>query len=379
MKRKLAALTVPLVVVAAAAGVAAAEPQRTHADINITLAKSLLAKAQQPVKWAAPGPAFTVPRRVRGKTVYIVAAELNFDFTKQVVRGATQAARLFGMHVKAFDAQGQPANAIRLIQQGISQKAGAIVIISFPTPVVAAAIQAAKKAHIPVINSFEQDSGLPTAYEKKVGVFGEAGLCQACAGREMADAAVALSGGTAFKTTLVNVPSSGESVVQVKAYVAELKRLCTTCEAEIKDVDFAQWGTQLQPTASAAIAGGSQILAPVYDAMIALMQPAVFQSNAADKVKFSSYNATKPVMTQLKTTNLIQADVGGSNRWAGWAVMDQVLRAMSHKPPAKSSKIPNRTFTKANINAINLGADEATWFGKVTFPTMFARLWGAKK
>jgi ribose transport system substrate-binding protein len=364
--------------VAAAAGGAGAMP-RTHADANVSLAKARLAKAQLPVRWAAPGPPFEVAQSAHGKTVYIVAAELNFDFTKQVVRGATEAGRLFGMQVKAFDAQGQPANAIRLMEQGISQKVGAIVIISFPTAVVEAAIKEAKAAGIPVINTFEQDSGRPTAYQKSVGVYGEAGLCQACAGREMADAAVALSGSDNFKTTLVNVPSSGESKVQVNAFIRELKQLCSSCQVEVKDVDFAQWSTQLKPTASAAIAGGSTLLAPVYDAMIALMQPAVFASNAADRVQFSSYNATLPVMKQLKSTNLIQADVGGSNRWAGWAVMDQVLRALSGRPPAKSSNIPNRTFTKANIDSVDLGADEATWFGKVTFPVQFARLWGVKK
>jgi hypothetical protein len=69
------------------------------------------------------------------------------------------------------------------------------------------------------------------------------------------------------------------------------------------------------------------------------------------------------------------ADVGGSEHWVGWAAVDQALRVLLHKPVVANENVPNRTFTKTNINTINIHASDSTWYG-VNFEADYKKLWG---
>src|SRR5262249_60425571 len=106
---------------------------------------------------------------------------------------------------------------------------------------------------------------------------------------------------------------------------------------------LAQWSTLLPSLTTSAIHSDPKVnyLLPLFDAMFALIRPAVIQTGATG-VKMVSYNATLPGMQDLKKgTQLVSGDVGGAPAWVGWGMMDQAVRLLTGHKALKSEKIPD--------------------------------------
>jgi len=345
------------------------------------LAKQLVARAQRPVSFTRPGPALHLTKaartKLRGKMIYYVANGLNFPFTQALLSGFRQAAGLVGVRIVAVDGAGQASQASRLIDQGVARKAAIIVIQSFPANQLTAAIQDAKRARIPVIEEFEADPQRPPPSERAIGVSATSTFCYSCAGRQVADLAVA-NLGTKVNAVVFNVPEIGVSSLERDGFTREMKLLCPTCKVSSVDAPLATWNTQLGKLTSSVLQRDQSVnfLFPLFDSMIAIMKPSILSANAQNRVKIGSYNATLPAMQELKVGNTVIGDVGGMNAWVGWGTMDQVLRLLTGRTPVPNENVPNRTFTKTNIGSVNLKQNETTWYGAVRFRAKYRRLWG---
>jgi ribose transport system substrate-binding protein len=360
-------------VVGVAAGSATAASGGGSAD-------QLVAKQSQPVAWQTPGPRIKVGTQLKGKTVYFLANGLNFPFVQDMLSGIKESARQLGMKVTTGDGAGSSAKAAQLMQQAIGQKAAVIIDEGFPTTQLSAPVRAAKKAGIPVLEFGNGDPRLPTGAAKKNGVSGIATFCYSCAGREMADLAIAQSGGKA-SAVVYNVPGISVSPVMVKAIKSEFARLCPDCKVQVVDAPLAQWSTLLPSLTTSSLRSDPSVnyLLPLFDSMIAQIRPAAIQAGAVDRVKIISYNGTLPAMTDLQKGNqLVSGIVGGAPQWVGWGMMDQAARILTGKKPVASEKIPNRTFTPENIKSVNLKLPTDKWYGKVDFRDQYRRLWGFK-
>jgi ribose transport system substrate-binding protein len=86
----------------------------------------------------------------KSKLLGIVSISANEANNARVIMGATSAAKAAGWKVRVIDAQGSAPQAIAAIKSLVTQKAGMIFDLVFPTTSIGAALVAAKKAGIPV-------------------------------------------------------------------------------------------------------------------------------------------------------------------------------------------------------------------------------------
>jgi ribose transport system substrate-binding protein len=349
-----------------------------HSTGSQAAAETALREASQPLKFIPPGPKFQPNVEAdRGKTIALVSTALSYPFSQQLLSGIEQAAGLFGMKVQGYDSGGDPTTAARQIAQAVGSGAAAIVIQSIPTSLLAAPIKSATDHGIPVIQLFETEQGTPTAEQAAAGVFGNVSFCYSCGGALMADFAVAQLG-SKVNAVLISSPEIAVVKLEVNGFVDQLKKLCTTCAWRQVQVPVAQWATGVQPAATSAVADPKvNVIAPVFDALDSYVLAGVSAGNATGRVKIVSYNATQTGLVDLRNGGII-GNAGGSQTWAGWAAMDQVLRALSKKPPASDAIVPNRVFTQAMAKSLDLSSktDLDQWFGNPDYRNGFKALWG---
>jgi ribose transport system substrate-binding protein len=383
--RRARVLTVVLML--AAAGITACgeddpEPQAAANEqggngAKIDEAKAIVEELQQPVQFEAPGPAVDAGTQLEGKTVYMVASALEFQFVQNIVNGVKEAADAVGVEFVVLDAAGQPAKAASLIDRGVARKADVIVTQAFPSASLAAPIRAAKAAGIPVIEVTAGDAGLPSPELEEIGISAIVSFCYSCAGEQLAATSVALHDGD-VKAVVVDSPDFGTSDLILGGIKAGFAELCPDCDVVYESSPSVQW-QQLPSLASSALQSNpdTNVMLPVFDEMGLLMKPGVMRSSAGDDVKMVSWAATLGAMQDLERGELFEGNVGASQTWLGWGVMDQAVRLMTGNEPAESENIPHRLFTEENIGELDLDAPE-TWYGPVDYRAEYQKLWGAE-
>lgn len=350
----------------------------TATDSGVATAKQAIAQLEQPVTFKAPGPAIQVGDKLKGKTIYVVANGLNFPFVQAMLGALKQGASAVGAKVVAVDGAGDATKAGNLVEQGVGRKVDAIVIQSFPAEQLTASLKSAKAAGIPVVEVSGRDPQAPPAALKDVGVEAIASFCYRCAGEQMAQFAVADTGGK-VNSVLFDVPEIGVSKLEREGYESQLKKLCDSCKVKVVQAPLAQWNKDLPSLTTSVLQRDPTVnyLVPLYDSMVAIMEPAVATAQAPD-VKVVSYNATKPTLTMLKDGKLVAGDVGGMNAWLGWATMDQIARLLSGNPAVADTNIPHRIFTAQNIGSVDLAKPEPSWYGTIDLAAEYQQLWGVK-
>ncbi len=373
-------LVVGLVLIA---GACAAEEEAPPESPSPTGAEgALVEEAQQivdgligPAAFAFEGPAIEVGDQLRGKRIFAIGNGLEFFFVQNWLGGVKEAAEELGMSVTAVDASvSDPAG---LIDQGVGQEYDVILMQSVESARVAAPLAAAKEAGIPVIELTTSDPHLPTAEEADRGVFGFTTFCYSCAGRQMA-AFIVADGGPNTQAVIYNVPGLVVSEAMVEAFSDELMRLCPSCGVDVVKAPFAQWG-ELQALTGSAIETNRDAerlyLVPVFDSMVPIgVAAAIAEKEVEDWAKIVTYNGTDAGLPGV-SDGTVAADIGGPQVWLGWATVDQVARALLGQPPVADYLLPHRIFWAENIEEIDLGAPEDTWYA-TDFRSEFRKLWG---
>jgi ribose transport system substrate-binding protein len=347
------------------------------ASADVETAKSRIAAAQDPLEWAAPGPAIDVSS-LAGKRVLAVTNGTS-EFIDLVADGYKEAADAAGVDLTVVNANGL-SDASRAIEQGIAGDFDAIVINSWLTSQLEQSITSASSKGIVVVQSNEIDPGPLTDLMEKTGVFGHVGPCYSCYGKLMADIIVADSGGDAH-VLAVNSSETGTGTLEVNGFESEMEELCPACSVKTVDVPVANWTTQLQSAASSALASDPDLnyMAPVFDSMVQFMAPGVFAANAGDKVKFVSADGDPTPMRQMQSGEppLWVGNTGSDLIWQGWAVMDQAYRGLLGEPPASNDDtLQIRAFTPESVADLDLSASQSTWFGTTDYRSEFKKLWG---
>lgn len=342
-------------------------------------AKTLIQALEAPVEFKAPGPALNIGESMKGKKVYFIANGLNYPFVQSLLGGLDAAAKLVGMEIIPVDGAGEASKASTLVEQGIAQKADLIIIQSFPAEQLTASLKEAKAANIPVIEMFGRDPQLPSKELLDVGVEGIVGYCYSCAGKQMAQFAVAESGGN-VNAVVFNVPEIGTAALERDGFINELTRLCPTCKVKSVDAPLAQWNDSLPKLTSTQLQSDPTInyLIPLYDSMVSLMKPQVIALGMESTVKIVTYNGTLPGLQDVLNKDIVSGDIGGMNAWIGWAAMDQILRILSGSGAVADENVPHRAFTASNISSIDLTKDESTWYGTLDLAKEYSNLWGVK-
>jgi len=340
----------------------------------VDAARAAVAEARRgPTGFEAGGPAFDVSK-ARGKTAYLIAANLSIPFIKEIEEGTVEGLKAAGVKTVVVDHKNDPSAAAKLIDQAISRKVDVIVSASLPAAILAEPLRRAKAAGIPFIQQFETDAEV-TPEMSKLGVTAQVSECSACAGSLMADWAIMDSGA---KVKSVGVFNSGipYNKWQKEALTEQLESDCAGCSLSWKDVEIpANWATKLPTIASVALKDPTvNYLFPVYSDMATLMAPSIKAAGAADRTKLITYNATVGSLQAIKKGD-VAADMGQPAAWIGWATADQVLRILTGEQPVADAKVPLRLFDKTNIDSVDLSAPSDRWYN-VDFRAGYRELWG---
>jgi ribose transport system substrate-binding protein len=340
-------------------------------------AAQLVADAQEPTAgFEAPGEPFDASK-VRGKKIVFIGP-LSIPFAQQNAEGLKQAGEAAGATVEAIDGKAQVNDYVRAIEQAISQKADVILIESLPVSLFASQLKKAEAAGIPVISVENHDPGPPPPSDPKA-VVASVDQCHACAGRAMAQLAVADSKGKANAVAIWSSDVAGIGTPQVDAIKEEFAKLCPDCKLKVIDAPLAQWATRLGGLTRTTLTANPDVdyILPLYDGMVSFVEPAVRQANAAGRVKVISFNATPSVMKSLKSDGMVIGDVGAGSVRLGWAVADQAFRVLSGVDPVPDPKVPIRLFTASNIEGVDINAAEETWYGDpAEWRDGYKKLWG---
>jgi ribose transport system substrate-binding protein len=369
----LAAVALALV----AAGVAGA---RVQADANgVAVASRMVAQAEAPAKWLGPSAKLDVAK-LRGKSIWYINLDQSIPHLATIGNSLAEAAAKAGVKVVQFDGKSQVKEWSRGVQQAIAAKADVIVPLAVPLNAISAPLDDARKAGIKVVAALYTDANVPLPKQFR-----------AVAQHQMTEEYVQAG---ALEAAWVVKDSQGDANVlvfhspelSVTAYVTKgirdtFKRTCPDCKLTWKSLPVAQWSTQLATLTRTALTSDRNLdyIIPIYDGMANFIIPAVHQAGAGDRVKISTFNATKPVMQSLKRGDVVGADSGTQGPWEGWALADASFRALLGAKPVKNYKIPLRLFTAENIDEIDLNKPEDTWYGSVDFKGRFLKLWSLER
>jgi ribose transport system substrate-binding protein len=345
------------------------------AVIGAATVAAVVSAAQRPVTWQLSGaPSITVGTGERGKRVSVITKDIN-PFIQSIKDGISAAADKTGMVTLGSNPAGSAADVARQISQAIAQHASAVITIGFTTAEIAAPLQQAHSAGIPVVQLFVTDPGAPPASS---GVFAYVSPCYTCIGAAMADVVIHDSGGRA-DAVVVNAPDVGVATLEANGFTTEMGRHCPSCTTTVAEAPIAQWGTQIPSIATAAAADPKvNYVVPVFDTASPLIVPALVAANATAWVKLVSSNGGQAQLADMKNASTPRwvGNIGVNGAWIGWASMDEVLRALTNNPPLADEKIGFRAFTPANIGSIDLSQNPSTWYGGTDFAADYLTLWG---
>jgi ribose transport system substrate-binding protein len=358
---------------------AASPSNAAAANEGVQTARKIVATAQQPQEWKAPGPAFDASA-ADGASVWFVGDNLQIPFNAGVVSGLKDALGEVGATLRAFDGKGQISEQTKGIEQAIGQGADLIVIGGIPYTLLKAHLQEAKAAGIPVVIWGGWSPGTrPDDVPESVVAGGSHSYINA--GTWMADWIVADSGGSA-NVGLITVSDAGLLAEQVADSVtAELERLCDDCTVETLDARIPQW-SDLARTVPSFLRAHPDVdyLAPLFDGMVPFIVPGLRTAGATDDVCIATFNGTPAVLELMQRGGSgVCADVGAVSVPQGWGLADQVLRVIAGEPPVADDDIKamERLITKDTIGDLDLAADQASWYTDEDYQQRYRELWGA--
>jgi ribose transport system substrate-binding protein len=249
----------------------------------------------------------------------------------------------------------------------------------YPAEAFAAQVAAAKKAGIPVftIQSHPQGPDAPPLIDGHVA---DVSYDYPGAGKLLADWFVADSNGkgSVLLVDVTGLPSSGWTLDGFKSEVKRLKAEVTISDAATSLGPSVQ--SDLANVASTAILRDPTIgyIIPPFDDFALFIQQGLAQSGVAgSKVKTAGFNAVLTQVTNLKKGGTpLAIDLGGPNQWFSYAVIDDVLRALTKQEIIHDYKIGFKIFNHENTQGIDTTKEVSKdWYG-VDYAAEFKKVWG---
>lgn len=331
-------------------------------------------KAQEPVAWEPPGPAIDVAS-LKGKDVWYVDYDLSIPFEQLLHQGLKEGLSAAGVNLTTVDGKSQVTEFNRGIENAVAQKADAILLGGFPIDLVKPSLEKAKAAGIPVIDTHSGDPG-PVPAEAADLVAAQAAHSYSSPGALMADWIAVDSDGSGDIALIVSNELRTSNLVS-DAFNKELTSVCPDCNVKEFNVPVSNWdGIQTEVQSILRANPDITYVAPVFDGMALFAVPGIVTAGRADDVKVVSFNASPAVMEMLKKGEVVKADVGSATVLQGWGYADQTYRVLLDEEPLDDIEVPERLFTEANINDIDLKGLESTWYTDVNWEDAYKQLWG---
>jgi ribose transport system substrate-binding protein len=342
---------------------------------QITQLESLVEKASAVPKFVAPGPAFDTSK-LKGKKIFAMPTASQLPVCNQIADDIVTLAGKLGMTGKNFQNSGGPSAWIPGIQQAISQRYDAIVLVCGIDPnLIKPQLQAAKKAGITVI-----DSGLGDTYENPTQtsplVTAQTNVPNGQMFQRSVDVALLDNRAKPFDIFVITSNDVPDGVIINRALRAEITKYCPKCKITSTDIAVPDWGTKVQSAVSSALLRNPNIKAviPIFDGEVPPAAAAVRASGRTNVKLYGCYGATPEYILQMGKGLPMGSDVGPTALWRAYATMDQTLRVLTGAGAVSPDKAgdPSRLFTIKNYKE---AGKPNNGFG-AEFITGYEKLWG---
>ncbi len=370
-------LTVAVATAAATSGAPAGTRSVSNQgqEPNLAALKAKIDKYRAKPKFVAPGPPLDASK-ARGKTIFNIPVSLNIPIVALADKTASQLAKQLGINFVEYANQGQPAQWVQGIKQGIAQKADLIALQYGMDPrLLQPQIAEAHSAGILIQADHLYDKSF---IDEQKGDHVDAAVQApySLAAELEADYAIWRSKGNV--DALIIGTDTRPSKPIVAAITAEFAKQCPNCKVRSISIPLVDWATKIRTTVQSEVLRDKNLnyVIPIFDGMALYAVPAIEAANAGDRVKIVTYNGTPAVLNFLRTGNIVVMDVGESWEWQAWEDIDMSLRALLHLPLHQDTHgNPIRIFDKSNVAQAGVPAKLDDNFGS---PTQFLRLWGVK-
>lgn len=337
---------------------------------------AIVVTARKPPVFKAPGPAIDVAP-LKGKTVFALVDDQSIPFNQSVISGLKAATAAAGLRLQLGDGANVTTQDLQLIKNAIAAKDAAIIVSATDPATLASGLSAAKAAGIPTVALFDGDPTLPTpALKTKIGLTGDATYCYTCTGRLVADYALLKKG--KVNATVLYDSSSAEGRDLYDGFASEVKKYCFS-GCSVKGVTVSAANAAQGNTSGAQVAAqnpAENVIFPTYDYQTAYVLPPIQAAGAAGRIMVVTENADLAQMQDIKNGTAVKLEIGNPVAWDSWGAIDQVARALLHKPNVASENLPLRLFDSVNIGTLNLSADPGTWYGGANYQADYKKLWG---
>lgn len=333
--------------------------------------------ASAPLTFAAPGPAFSAAK-LHGKSIMFLSLAQAVPAIAQAATATQQAGKLVGINVDVFDTKGNVTLMQQGIDQAISTRESAIILLGIPLDVTANALH---KAHAAGITLVSELNNQPTAGAPGQGagpdVFGSTGPDRTISGELLACKAVADTQGKANAVIFGDDELTTAAPPEVAGMESILKQ-CSGCTYKKNSTPTAAWQTDLPSKAASTVQSNPNVnyLLPLYDGMAIFMSSGVKSAGAGSRVKIASFNATPAALSMITAGNPLVADPGQPTTWMAWQGLDQAMRGMLAMAPGRPD-VPIRFFDKSNLQGLDVNKESAL-FGD-GYDAGFRQTWGLTK
>jgi ribose transport system substrate-binding protein len=333
-------------------------------------AQSLVDKYSAAPTWQGPTEPVDIAS-VEGKSIVFIAADFAIPFNAEIASEFEVAAKEIGLDPLVIDGKGAVNTYAAGIEQAISMKAGAIVLLSIGPEVVEAPLLQAEAAGIPVVSAANYTTGadLPQGITSNVSVDYEmiGGLQSAWA--------VVQNGGAVDAVSFL-APQFPADVSQSHGQEDQLKELCAACGFSRQEVQVTTFQQNLPAQVRTIVQSEPTVnwFFPTFDALNLFIVPGIEQGGGGDRVQTSSHNALEANLQQVLDGTPQSATIGESLPWWAYALVDQSARLIAGQDEQEQN-VPIRIFTQEVLEEIG-SIDSADLYGDVDFRAEYAELWG---
>ena len=333
-------------------------------------AQAFVEESAKPAEFIAPGDAIDISA-FKGQTIAAITLDNSLPFVRAVLDGMTEAGEAAGVKVTIYDAKGSTDTAAKQVDQALAAKSAAIVAFGINFNLLPTAIDSANAAGVPVVGALNVDVNA----ELEKGAAGEVSIDYFKSGKLVAAYAIANTEG-AVHGAVQNLPSIETFTAMRKGVEAGFTEYCSAeCTLKVDDLMQSNFKTAAETLTGSEISSTPKLnwIFPAIDGIAQFTIPAVELSSRKDEIRVGSINAFEANLGYIVDGRVQAVDVGNSNTWLGWAMMDRTLRALAGEEPAMS-EVPVKLFDAENLAGVDLSSESAL-YDDVDFQAQYRALW----
>lgn len=313
-------------------------------------------------------------KSLKGKTIYFVPQSSLIPYQAAVVAGVQSAAAAAGLKLEVCNGGGSPSTEAGCFSQALTSGAAGVGEDGITVGQVQQSVDALSAKNIPFVEGgLTQGKG----NDKVAYAWNNSFLQSSLA----ADALIAGTKGGAHVLVVRHTDSPATEAFMDQGGLAQIKQNCPDCKVTTIDTNASQL-SQLTSQVSAALEKDPSInsILVAFDFDVSSVEASL--QDLDKKIPIYGTTGLLPGLEGIKAGSGEVADAGTNPAYAGWAIVDQLLRMMRHQKPNTLVPMPVRLFTKANVGSFALtqaAFADGAWYGTANFKKMFERLWAGKK